>query len=1285
MSAINIDNCDTTTCEQEPIRFPGAVQPHGALLVLQPVTGIIEAASASCQAILGRSAESLLGQHLETILDPASSANLLTAQSDDLHQVVHVRVGGKDMPARLGINEAGQVLLEIEPPEHSTFLTRRTIYRCRRGLGELRQMSDVAAIAQKSVTMIRDIIGYDRVMIYRFDAEWNGEIIAEARIDSAEPFLGLNFPASDIPKLARELFQACKVRIIPDIHYTPSDLVARGDNRAIDLGLAGLRSVSPIHIEYCSNLGVRATLVGALVVAGRLWGLVACHHYREPKHFGPDERDALGWLFEDIAALIGTTLTSQLRSREQFLAIRRRKLVDVIRQVDVKALLREGQTADLLDVVGADGFALLLDGSIHRAGSTPAVERIRQLQERRRERETDPTLFASNALSRDLDLADAGDGVAGALFVSVLDKPNVTMIWFRNERRHAVHWAGNPDHPHLVDERGRVSPRKSFAQFLRNVEGQSLAWAPEELHSAAELGSLIEIEALRQREAFNQTILDSMPEHVSVLNPQGVIKTVNNAWIRFAERNGAKGATANPVGLNYRDICAAAEGYPSGEEAGAAWVGIEAVLQKRLDHFKLDYPCDSPTERRWFQMSVSPMLTPAEGVLVAHENVTARKLAEEKLEQVLREQQAILDSRIIGIVKIRDGKITWANPVFAEGAGYALDELIGQPTRIAYPSDQAYADLVKAAYPVIGRGEIFHTESQLRRKDGSLGWYKISGALLGPESAESIWAFVDVTDARLANAERDRLLKIIEESPDFIATSDMHGHLKYMNRAGARVVGIAEDVDLSALEIKDVHPAWATRRVLDEGVPTVLTQGFWECETALLHRDGHEIPVLQLLMLHRDASGNPEYLSTIMNDMSERKKAEAELKQHRHHLEVLVEERTLELTAAKEAAEAANRAKTVFLATMSHELRTPLNAIMGMTELAQRRVTDPKQGEQLNKVMTGANNLLGIVKDILDISRIEADRVRLQNAEFSLDHVLETVTNAFAAKAAEKHLDLVIDIDPELAVQSIKGDRLRLGQVLLNLTGNAIKFTAQGSVAVRVSLIEAQSRDVLLRFEVQDTGIGIAGVDQQRIFKVFEQADGSTTRKFGGTGLGLTICKRLVELMGSEIHVDSQVGLGSTFWFVLCFGKVANVLPAAPVLAALTARRQLKECHQGAYILVAEDDPFNQEVAQELLEEAGLVVHVAENGAVAVAMAKRTNYDLILMDVQMPVMDGLEATRRIRKSSHHPDVPIIALTANVFPEDEARCRDAGMNDFIGRPVESEALFRKLLKWMEKTG
>ncbi len=412
-------------------------------------------------------------------------------------------------------------------------------------------------------------------------------------------------------------------------------------------------------------------------------------------------------------------------------------------------------------------------------------------------------------------------------------------------------------------------------------------------------------------------------------------------------------------------------------------------------------------------------------------------------------------------------------------------------------------------------------------------------------------------------------------------------------------------------------------------------------------------------------------------------KAQRELAQYHDGLEDIVYLRTRELAEARTAAEAASIAKSAFLANMSHEIRTPLNGVLGMANVLRRTSVTAEQREYLDKIETSGRYLLGIVDDILDLNKIEAGRLRLESRDFALDDLVQDVGALVGDRIAAKGLGF--DVDLAGAPRWLHGDRARLTQALVNYLGNAVKFTEQGRIALSCRALEQSDAGCLLRFEVADTGIGMTTEQQARIFEPFEQADSSASRKHQGSGLGLAITKRIAGLMGGEVGAESEPGKGSRFWLTARLGKGAP-LPVAPEPPAPeSAEALLLRNFKGAGVLLAEDDPISQEVAQYLLQSVGLRVEVADNGARAVQMAAETDFALILTDMQMPEVDGLQATVAIRALPGRQQTPILALTANAFDEDRRKCLQAGMNDVIVKPIEPKRLYETVLKWLSKRG
>jgi two-component system, sensor histidine kinase and response regulator len=636
----------------------------------------------------------------------------------------------------------------------------------------------------------------------------------------------------------------------------------------------------------------------------------------------------------------------------------------------------------------------------------------------------------------------------------------------------------------------------------------------------------------------------------------------------------------------------------------------------------------------------------------------------------------------------------WAFDV-ATGRGMWTDEVM-RIQEVA-PEDDATADLglslfhgehrtrvEQAINHAITHGTPYDLELELVTARGNLRWVRTVGQPVfeGGRVVKLRGTLQDVTARKQAEESIRLLSQAVEQSPAAIVITDSAGRISYANDAYLRLSGEARPALLgrdlrtiyAAAGRPDDGPAHALRRALDEGLA-------WQGELAGVHAHGTECLERIGMTPIRKPDGRITHFVAVSQDISERRRMEEELQRHRSHLEELVQSRTTELAQAKESAEAANRSKSAFLASMSHEIRTPMNAIIGLAHLLARTELGAAQRERLGKIEAAAEHLRKVIDDVLDLSKIEAGKLALDVTGFSVEALFGEVRSMMLERVAEK--GLYLQADARGVPQRLNGDVTRLRQALLNYVGNAVKFTECGGIVLSARVEERAGDTLTVRFEVSDSGIGVAPEELDRLFAGFEQADASIARKYGGSGLGLLITRRLARLMGGDAGADSQPGHGSTFWFTARLSSTADRCAGIAPPNEADAGELLRDRHRAARILLVEDNPVNREVALALLEDVGLSADVALDGVDALEHLADTPYDLVLMDMQMPRMDGLEATRRLRRMPGLTALPVLAMTANAFEEDRAACAQAGMNDFLPKPVDPTAFHRVLLFWLSR--
>jgi len=501
-----------------------------------------------------------------------------------------------------------------------------------------------------------------------------------------------------------------------------------------------------------------------------------------------------------------------------------------------------------------------------------------------------------------------------------------------------------------------------------------------------------------------------------------------------------------------------------------------------------------------------------------------------------------------------------------------------------------------------------------------------------------------------------------------VSISDTQGNITYFNEKFVQISQYSRD-ELQGKNHRLLKSGLHSIEFYDAMWTTISSGQTWHGEICNRRKDGSHYWVNSTIYPMLDANKLPIAYISIRTDITDRMQFSEEL-----------QDTNIKLQLAREQAELANQAKSNFLANMSHEIRTPLNSVIGLAQVALIDAKDSNQSKYLKYILSSGNHLLKLINDILDLSKIEAGKMIIDKRGFNFDEVIEILSSMLMHQAKAKNLELVFEVDKNIPA-SLQGDPIRLAQILINYTGNAIKFSNQGQIIVRVRLREESKNQCLLYCEVQDSGKGVAQEDQAMLFQTFQQLDTPNASEYGGTGLGLAISKNMAQLMGGEVGVTSQQGEGSIFWFTACLEKGEGIQAISPPPATKPANAYA--AFEGASILLVDDNEFNLEVLNASLSKKGVRTIVAPNGLVALEMLKLHKVDCILMDMQMPVMNGIETTRHIRAIHALATLPIIAMTASARIEDQQSCLLAGMDDFISKPIMLDKLYATLAKWLPR--
>lgn len=805
-------------------------------------------------------------------------------------------------------------------------------------------------------------------------------------------------------------------------------------------------------------------------------------------------------------------------------------------------------------------------------------------------------------------------------------------------------------------------------------------------------------EKRREADLLRAAILRSMSANIAVIDSEGLIIDVNDGWRQFALANGAEDASSLGIGSNYIQACEHVAADASDDASRKAAIeGIRHVIERKQTMFELEYPCDAPLEPRWFQMRVTPLNREGGGAVIAHTDISERKRAEIVVQESERRLRAVFNATdaMVYVSDLNTCKILYANDYTVNQFG----DVVGKTCWESLQKDKkerCHNCRSKDLLDADGNPTGVKTWEVKNERNGR--WYECrdQAIIWFDQRYARLTVATDITERiemeRELREHRDHLDNLVKSRTNALRESealfsalanateaaiwqcDADGRVNFVNQTWKDITGLTlEDAQQGKWEAI-LHPD-DVDRYMQTSVKGRDRRLSYENEFRARVANGDYRWFFEKVAPRYDESGTFAGVIGTSVDVTELKTTQQRLIEVNERLEN-------EIVKAQELqheAEMAGRAKSRFMANMSHEIRTPMNGVIGMSSLLVDSDLSPRQKHYAEVIRDSGELLMSIINDILDLSKIESGTIELVQDSFHLKSLVDSVANLIKFKAEEKQLQVRCEVSDDVPPM-IHVDGLRLQQVLLNLASNAVKFTEKGEVVIKVTLF-GESHDQI-RFSVIDTGIGIPDDRLQSVFEEFIQADSNITRRYGGTGLGLAISQRLIELMNGTIKVRSEVGKGSEFWFSI---------PVKPSEGAeksgardLGSGANSNELPKGLRVLLVEDNEINAMVAGEMLKLQGASVVHASDGQAAIDLLRQDAFDVVLMDVQMPVMDGLTASRKIRSGEAavlNPDVPIVALTANAMQEDRDECKAAGMSDYLSKPVTPDSLASVLSRLM----